>query len=79
LSLANLQLNKVPGLPPKEVLHCYLLIVWISFFFQAGQSTRFSQTAWACIPAPKSMQEAATNFHSKDIPARIVAFGLICD
>jgi hypothetical protein len=44
LSLANFQLNKVPGLPPKEALHCYFLIVWI-LFFQAGQSTPFSLTA----------------------------------
>ena len=75
LIVANLQLNKVPGLPQRN---CVLLpfTVWILFFKQVNQHPS-ACLYQVCIPAPKSVQMAATNFHSKSIPVHIVAFGLI--
>jgi hypothetical protein len=52
LSLANLQLNKVPGIPQKKLcnvtFHCLKI-----FVFQAGQSTPFSLTAAGMHPCPQ--------------------------
>jgi hypothetical protein len=77
LNLANLQLNKVPGLSQKKL--CTVTFHCLDFVFQTGQSTPSALLQQACIPAPKSMQVAATNFHCKSIPSHNVAFGLFWD
>jgi len=51
LSLANLQLNKVPRLPQKKL--CIVTFHCLDFVFQAGQSTPFSLTAAGVHPRPQ--------------------------
>ena len=51
LSLANLQLNRVPRLPQKKL--CIVTFHCLDFVFQAGQSTPFSLTAAGMHPCPQ--------------------------
>jgi hypothetical protein len=52
LSLDNLQLNKVPGLPQKKL--CIVTFHCMDFVFQAGQSIPFSLTA-VVHPCPQEL------------------------
>ena len=51
LIVANLQLNKVPGLPQRNF--CSVTFHCLDFVFQAGQSTPFSLTAEGVHPRPQ--------------------------